>query len=148
MGISPRFKQVLIDQYIGREIYEGLHKETQKVLLVSVIKDFELDLIAQFGSLSNYRKFWIKQLGFKTKYQYESFLAQRRGYKNRTELENLYLKKRGFKERKDYKVFLFQKKGFKTFYEYQEFLARQHGFKSHYDRYKSYYAKRRQKAKM
>ncbi len=130
MGLSPKFKRLLIDRYIGKENYDQLHAETKRVLIISFIKDFELDMIHEFGSLYNYTKWWVKNLGFKSINEYRNHLAREKGFKNCTEYMNHLARQKGYRNQYQIQRESWRKKGFKSCIDYYNHLARKRGFKN------------------
>lgn len=127
MVLSPGFKNVLINNYIGKEIYEKLHTETKKVLIISFVQYFKQDMEYKFGSLSAYNKWVIQRNGFEGWSDYNNFLAQRRGFKNAYDYRNCCIKRKGFKSIGQYLNQKAQEKGFKNRWEYEKSLMFEKG---------------------
>ena len=105
---SPYLKGILINRYIGREIYNSVHPETRNILIREALETFKREKEAKFGSLYNYYKDWCKRNGFETPHEYNKFKGLNYSYKKEYYQKNKekmskrmkeYLKKPGVKEK-------------------------------------------------
>lgn len=150
-------KTLLIERYIGKEIFLNLkNKETRGVLTKEALNFFKQEMIREFGSLYNYQKWWAKRngwkniheyitwlrnnQGFRTDYQYREHQARKKGFHSYKEKLDLMAKKKGFKDNYDYtKKKIVHKYG--SIKEYLEAVAYKRGFSSYSERKRAYVSK-------
>ena len=99
----------LINNWFGLELWERLGKETKKVVLKSLDKEWKEYIKKRYGSEHKYKLFLIKRMGFKSYKEYSTFQANQKGFKSEYE----------------YRKALAQEKGFNTPYLYFKYLKSQ-----------------------
>jgi len=128
--LSPHFRAILIEKYIGKEIYHSVHPKTRYILIKEAVQQFQIDMISRYGSLWNYHKDWIKRQGFKSYTDYTDYLAKRDGFSKYNEYQTFCAKKAGFKSRYERMVSKALSQGYKSLHELYKERLRRMGFKN------------------
>jgi hypothetical protein len=141
--LSPYCVSILVNQYIGKEVYSHSSKEIKYILISDAMRQFQLEMVQKFGSLRNYTLDWMKRNGFENDKEYVKYLAETKGVDTNNEYQIVCAKEAGFKSRYDRMLkkakeqgfvnlsekYLkrFKERGFNSQREYRDFLCKKNG---------------------
>ena len=148
MSYSPYLKRILINKYIGKEVYNSVHPETRNILIQDAMKSFSREMIEKYGSFYNYFKSWCNRNGFKNPYEYHCFwvenntefenpnkyrdsIAKKAGFKSRGDYQKHNAIKKGFKDLHDLHLSRLKERGFENQREYREMICKKYGLKTY-----------------
>lgn len=139
------FNQMLVERYLGFEMFHKMHPETRKIIILDLEKKFKQEIISRYGSEYNYHKHLIKLKGFNSESEYMLYIANNNGFDTIKEYRDSLAKKNGFesvgkrgwdwdkkrarklgfKNPSQMKLVAIKKRGFKNYAEYRKYLSSQ-----------------------
>jgi len=128
--LSLHCLSLLVNKYIGKEIYNQVDKETKIILIADAMNQFQLEMIQRFGSLRNYAKDWMKRNGFENEKEYIKYLAYTKGVKTNNEYQRECAKEAGFKSRYDRINKKAQSQGYHSYHHLKLERLKNRGFNS------------------